>query len=236
MANSNVDIRPTIRSFEIALESLPELLNVIHSTVPVESLMVEFWNGNDIFADYCKSNVEKFINRVQDCLSGSAFGPNAEMRWRRVSEEFRGVFVGEINPEKLKAMNDAVAALQDASTSGENTSEPQQEESVVTSAFKWTEESSEEERCGRRQEGSILLWGTKYLETSNEWIEGRIPRRLQYPVIPEIRPEVEYDHVRVHFIEYFDQRGRVVTFRRTKLCAEQRGPKTPVVTQEENYA
>jgi hypothetical protein len=156
--------------------------------------MVDYWNNPGTFSDYVVGRQE-LSQRIVDCISGSAFGEVAEVRWRKVGSVFRTVLIAEADFSRLP--------LQGVGTA-------------------WRLEDKDIERALRgdsRPEKSILLWGSRRLPNGN-WVEARIPRLLVYPTMQE--QDDKYDHVRLHFIEYQDGRGRAIIHRRTHLTGHLR--------------
>lgn len=207
MEHSEASSRPFIRTTRVEPQELLTRLTAIHAVAPFQILMANYWNGDDTF-DYYNQGIARLTARLNDCLDGSAFGEHAEVRWRRVDKKFWLALVADANQQEL-----------------------------VNATAGWDCETAEIEmaRCrGKPRENSVLLWGTKYLQTSNQWIEARIPRSLAYPVKPEVGSRADYDHVQMHVMEYLDERGRVVAFRRTGLSARVKGSGAATPTEEEN--
>ena len=182
MGNSSQ--KPTIHSAEIEPGKLVEVLQTVNTALPDGDqfcyLMADYWNSQGCFTEY-PTGLEEL--RQQDCISGSAFGGAAELRWRKVGDKLRLVFIAEADLAELSP------------------------------TVQWKYEQTEVDRCqGPPDSRSILLWGTRYLG-DHRWTEARIPRFLSYPSDPE--PGGDFEHVRLHFVEYRDGRGRIVIQRRT---------------------
>lgn len=195
MAASDWQQRFTLRSAEVVPSALPGVLDEVNEALKdigaFSCLMVDYWNSPGTFSDYAVVRQE-LSQRIADCVGGSAFGEVAEVRWRKIGSVFRVIFVAEADVDHLPVRGAGVT---------------------------WRLEDGEIERILRgndRSERSILLWGSRLIE-NGAWVEARIPRALQYPTIPV--QQGEYDHVRLHFVEYQDERGRVVIHRRTHLIA-----------------
>lgn len=199
----------TLRSGEVALSALPSMLDkvseALKDTEALSCLMVDYWNSAGAFADYTVGRQE-LTRRIADCIGGSAFGEAAEVRWRKVGDAFRAVLVAEADLSYLP--------LQRTGTT-------------------WRLEDGEIERALRgndRSEKSILFWGSRLL-TDGTWVEARIPRPLTYPTMQ--KRSDSYDHVRLHFVEYRDERGRVIIHRRTHLAAHRQQPRSSQETKQE---
>ena len=195
MAVSNWHQRFTIHSAEIASSALPNLLDELNETLkntkPFTCLMADYWNDLGNFSDY-GVGCQELTGHIANCMGGSAFGEVAEVQWRKIGNVFRVVLVGEADLGHLPSPG--AGAI-------------------------WCLEDGQMERARRgndRCRRPLLLWGSKRLG-DGIWVEARIPRRLIYPTMPE--QHADYDHVRLHFIEYRDERGRVIVHRRTHLSA-----------------
>lgn len=193
-----------LRSADVELGQLPNVLDEVNGVLggqPFQYLMADFWDAPGIFTEYgagvaeLRQKVGRSL-RVEHCLGGSAFGLVCEVRWRKVGASFRLALVAEadLGALPLKGAN-----------------------------ITWQNEAEERDRCQERTptEGDgetrwILLWGTK-CRGRREWVEARIPRILTYPA--DTQMDGLFDHVRLHFVEYHDERGRVVIHRRTGLTA-----------------
>ena len=194
MATSDWQHQFILRSAEVAVSALLGVLdevNVALASLGFSCLMLDYWNSPGSFCDYTIGRQE-LERRVTDCQSGSAFGEAAELRWRKIGNVFRLLLITEASGCYLPLRG--------------------------TSVF-WQQEDGEVSRVLRakdRVERSLQLWGSKRLD-NGDWVEARIPRPLNYPSMEE--ESGEYDHARLFFIEYRDERGRVVIHRRTRLTA-----------------
>lgn len=193
MDTSDWKRRLTVCSAEIEHADLVKILETVNAVLPEDErfcyLMADYWNGPGCFSDFSAGRQE-LSQRILDCISGSAFGKAAELRWRKVGGKLRLVLVAEADLSQLPLQGSTV---------------------------QWENGQTEVKRCKERQIRSILLWGTNYLENRCQWVEARIPRFLSYPVEPQ--PGGKFTHVRLHFVEYSDERGRAVIQRRTCLTA-----------------
>lgn len=216
MEHSEIGPQLFIRTTLVTPNGLVSLLDTVNAVVPFRTLMADYWNSPGTFADY-EVGKDELTPRVEDCMTGNAFGPSAEMRWRKVGDRFRVVLVAEVAESQL---GHAARAVWQKMVKEENEGEIVKLDSRESADVVWVEEKAEVGRCVSHRTGFRLLWGTKCLhqsQQSSRWIEARIPRPLDYPTRPE--EGSDYEHVHVHLVEYLDERGRVCTFRRTRLSA-----------------
>jgi len=157
----------------------------------LQALEVEWWNRPAEILEPGKG-MEELKNSPADSPRGSAFGPQAEIRWRKVNDKLRLVITSET----------ALSGLVPASP---NQAYPWK--SVPASTTGWDGSS--------RRERSLLLWGSDY--AGGTWSELRIGRPLAYPVQPQ---KGKVSGVMLKIIEYLDATGQVVLARRAGLLAQ----------------
>lgn len=194
MAASDWRRQLTLWSTEVAPLAFPGVLDEINealkNTGPFSYLMLDYWNGPGTFSHYTVGRQE-LTRCIADCTGGSAFGEVAEVRWRKVGSVLRTVLVAEADLSRLPLHG-------------------------VGSAWRLEDNDIERALRGNSRPESILLWGSRRLPNGT-WVEARIPRPLVYPTIQEQHDS--YDQVRLYFVEYRDERGRVIVHRRTHLTA-----------------
>jgi hypothetical protein len=87
MAASDWHQQLTLRSAEVEHLTLPGVLDEINEALKdsgeFSCLMADYWNSPGTFSDYAIGRQE-LTSRITDCISGSAFGVVAEMRWRKI--------------------------------------------------------------------------------------------------------------------------------------------------------
>ena len=86
--------KPDIRLADIAPGDLIKILEEVDAVLPEDRkfkcLMADYWNNKGCFEEYSAA-VRGLCQ--QDCISGSAFGDSAEIRWRKVADKLRAVLI-----------------------------------------------------------------------------------------------------------------------------------------------
>lgn len=189
----NSSRKPVICWMETEPSSLTSVLDEVNKALPengkFQYLMADYWNKQGIFQEYSAG----IANLCQeDCINGSVFGKLAEVRWREVGAKLRLALIA-------KAGMDGFAPS-------------------------WSYMTCDMNRCESCDERSVILWGTRYTD-KHGWIEARIPRPLSYPGDVQYikrgkkKEKIDYEHVRLFFVEYQDERGRIVIQRRRDMIA-----------------
>lgn len=180
-------------------QDLPTVLAAVHQKTALSFLIADWWNGPGIFRDYA-AGLNDLKAKAGDCISGCAFGPQAEVCWRQVGKWFRLTLVAE---QDMSALLSAAAA----------------------GGAQW-QSSHEPDRLEESEDIEIVLWGTECVDAGNPstWIEARIPRPLSYPVIPaQSQPadhKNDFEAVFLKIKAYYDARGRPIIYRRYGLRAQ----------------
>ncbi|MBD3181418.1 hypothetical protein GF312_03940 [Candidatus Poribacteria bacterium] len=182
------DRKPVICWMESEHDDLITILNDVNNILPQ--------NENEKFqylmADYWNKQgifqeYSKGIANLyqEDCINGCAFGKLAEVRWREIGSKLRLVLISNAN--------------------------------INISESCWILKEPDIDRCKSWSIRSVILWGTRYTDKYG-WIEARIPRPLIYPKnIKEVKSKTsdsDIDYIRLFFVEYRDERGRIVIQRR----------------------
>lgn len=141
--------------------------------------LLEWWNAPAQFGEAAEIKIA-IDKKAPDLISGSLFGPAAEVRFRKVENEFWLVLISD---------TDIVI--------GDETNDWKR---VDPKTLDWDGFSPKEKW--------LNLWGSQYRSEYDDWVELRIPRPLKYPV--EQKDQGSLDLVQLQVKEYHSARGAVV--------------------------
>ena len=138
----------------VSLKQLGEMLSEDVWKNIFQCAMLEWWNAPAVVVEFLDA-VQEICRHPDDLISGSVFGQTAEIRWRKVEQDYWLVLISE-------------QEILEGDLSAWQVYEPEM--------LSWDQKTTKDR--------VYHLWGSQYQEKDNHWVELRIPRPLDYPVEP----------------------------------------------------